>query len=69
MQLNVEQLANSNAVIVTIDNATLDASETKLFKEKIQPTLGSHATVLLDMSKLSFVDSSGLGCCCFVCAQ
>lgn len=33
----------------------------RLFKEQIAPLLGDNDVVLIDMGKLGFVDSSGLG--------
>jgi anti-sigma B factor antagonist len=39
----------------------LDASNSGEFKRDIAPILESHAKLVLDLSRLRFVDSSGLG--------
>ncbi len=40
---------------------TLDASNTKEFKRDVAPVLESDPKLIFDLSKLQFVDSSGLG--------
>lgn len=53
--------ASSNAAIVAFQSDHLDAGNVKAFRDAIQETTGSREIVLLDMSALNFVDSSGLG--------
>jgi len=48
-------------VLLTINAEHLDASNVKEFKSQIDKLEFKHKQVLLDMSPLSFVDSSGLG--------
>lgn len=54
------ELENGIAVVCFTQDS-LDASNTKAFREQIQPVLMAHPSVLLDLSALQFVDSSGLG--------
>lgn len=61
MKIEVEKLPDNNAAIVCIRSENLDASNIKAFKDAIQPVLETNPAVLLDMSSLNFVDSSGLG--------
>jgi len=53
--------ASDKAAIVSFSIENLDASNVKAFREAIQEVTGSRQIVLLDMSPLNFVDSSGLG--------
>lgn len=60
MQLNfTEPLPNT--AVVTIVGDSLDINETQAFRDQIRPVIETHQNVLLDMSGLNFVDSSGLG--------
>lgn len=61
MKLDTERIQEGKAIVVTLCSANLDAGNVKTFKEEMQPLLKGSEIVLLDMSKLSFVDSSGLG--------
>lgn len=47
--------------IVALPTENLDAGNVKAFRDAIAPILDSNTTVVIDMSNLSFVDSSGLG--------
>ncbi|AOY95006.1 anti-anti-sigma factor [Cupriavidus sp. USMAA2-4] len=51
----------SGVLLIRLDEAHLDASNVKAFKEAINPLLEDYQRVVFDMSALSFVDSSGLG--------
>ncbi|MCA1595743.1 MAG: STAS domain-containing protein [Chloroflexi bacterium] len=59
MALSLEQVGE--VTIVVADGPHLDASAADGFKRDIVPLLESQKKVLLDMSRLSFVDSTGLG--------
>lgn len=61
MSISIETTKINSGVIVLIDSENLDASNVKEFKEQIQTLLDSNSIVIFDMSRLSFVDSSGLG--------
>ena len=52
---------HQNASIVSFPGTHLDASNVKAFRDAMQPVTEAADIVLLDMSKLAFVDSSGLG--------
>lgn len=49
------------ATVVLIEAETLDASSAKAFKAEMAPFIADRARVVLDLSRLKFVDSSGLG--------
>lgn len=59
MNLMVEEVADVTIVTVPVDE--LDASNVAEFKRDIAPLLEAHRELLLDLSQLRFVDSSGLG--------
>ena len=61
MKLLVEKIDSDNGALVTIQGKNLDAGNVKDFKAAMQPVIDGHKTVLIDMSQLNFVDSSGLG--------
>jgi len=60
MKLNLTE-APANAVIASFPTQNLDAGNVKEFRDAIQPLTAEREIVLLDMSALNFVDSSGLG--------
>jgi anti-sigma B factor antagonist len=47
--------------VVTIPVEELDASNSNEFKRDIAPILQANSKLILDLSRLRFVDSSGLG--------
>lgn len=51
----------NDVAVVTIPVAELDAANTAEFKRDMAPVLDTHAKVVLDLTRLRFVDSSGLG--------
>lgn len=44
-----------------VDSRVLDASTARAFKDAIKPLLIQDARLVLDLSKVEFIDSSGLG--------
>jgi anti-sigma B factor antagonist len=44
-----------------IDAKALDASNARAFKDAIKPMITPGARLVLDLSKVEFIDSSGLG--------
>ena len=60
MKLVVTETSAGTAV-VTFPVQNLDASNVKAFRDAILPVTTAYEIVLLDMSALNFVDSSGLG--------
>ena len=50
-----------NVMVIEFENPTLNAGNVKDFKHDIQPFLEKEDHILLDLSNLTFVDSSGLG--------
>jgi anti-sigma B factor antagonist len=48
-------------LVVEMKGISLDARTAKDFRREIEPQLDSHAKVVLDLSQMTFVDSSGLG--------
>jgi len=61
MKLDTKPLADDAGVIVTVPGEHLDVGNSKSFREALQPVLEENATVLLDLSEVDFIDSSGLG--------
>jgi anti-sigma B factor antagonist len=59
MELAVEQA--DDVAVVTLPVAELDAANTAEFKRDIAPVLDAHSKVVLDLTRLRFIDSSGLG--------
>ena len=59
MQLTVETL--DKVAVVKIHAEQLDASNSDDFKREIAPTLSANSRMVLDLSQLQFVDSSGCG--------
>lgn len=60
MQLATETLGD--VLVVDIREPRLDASCAVVFKDSVRATLSGHeGRVLLDLSQVEFVDSSGLG--------
>jgi anti-sigma B factor antagonist len=59
MQLSVETIENIS--VVPVPGPTLDAGSAKDFKSAVTPLLTPGARMILDLSQLRFVDSSGLG--------
>jgi len=57
-------LATTNlddVVVVEVPGPSLDASNSKDFKNEVSPILNSEQRVIFDLEHLGFVDSSGLG--------
>ncbi|QZA78945.1 STAS domain-containing protein [Deefgea tanakiae] len=52
---------HSTQTVITFNTTSLDASNADAFRKQIRPVLESSGKIALDMSALSFVDSSGLG--------
>ena len=59
MKVAVDQIGEVGVAVVPVDE--LDASNASEFKRDITPVVESNSKLVLDMSRLHFVDSSGLG--------
>lgn len=59
MQLTVETI--TNVAIVTPNLREFDASNAEDFKRQIAPILQTNPHLVLDLSKVDFIDSSGCG--------
>jgi anti-sigma B factor antagonist len=59
MNLVVNQ--KGDVAVATVPVEELDASNAGEFKRDMAPLLDAHAKMVLDLSRLRFVDSSGLG--------
>jgi anti-sigma B factor antagonist len=57
----METRQESAVVLLVIPGETLDAGNAKTFKSEVASVISPGAKVVFDMSKLRFVDSSGLG--------
>jgi anti-sigma B factor antagonist len=59
VEIAVDRVENVAVVAVPVDE--LDASNSADFKRDIAPVLEANTKLVLDLSRLRFVDSSGLG--------
>lgn len=59
MEISVEKLDGVSVAVLPVDE--LDAGNSPEFKRDIAPTLQANTKLVLDLSRLRFVDSSGLG--------
>jgi len=59
MEIPVDQIGDVAVVVMPIEE--LDAGNIVEFKRDIAPTLEANTKVVLDLSRLRFTDSSGLG--------
>src|SRR5260370_35342013 len=59
MQLTVDKINNVTVVTVHLDE--FDASNAEEFKRQIAPVLQTSSKLVLDLSRVKFVDSSGCG--------
>jgi anti-sigma B factor antagonist len=57
----VTMVRREDVAVVSIADGSLDASNAKRFKQEVIPALESVTRVVLDLSGVEFVDSSGLG--------
>ena len=58
MEITAEQ--TQDVAVVDVSAAELDAANSLDFKRDIAPVLDAYAKVVFDLSKLRFIDSSGL---------
>ena len=56
-----EGVVQGTVEIVRQSGEFLDASNSKEFKQRMAPIIAQHTNVVLDLSSVQFVDSSGLG--------
>jgi anti-sigma B factor antagonist len=59
MDLPVEKVGDVALVTVPVDE--LDAGNAEAFKRGMAPVLEANTKIVLDLSRLRFIDSSGLG--------
>lgn len=59
MELLIEEI--NDVAVVVIPTEELEASNVDEFRSAIAPVLRAHGEVILDLSRLRFVDSSGMG--------
>ncbi len=59
MEIQVDTINEVAVAVMPMEE--LDASNVGEFKSAIAPALEAHAELILDLSRLRFVDSSGLG--------
>ncbi len=59
MEIAVDNVGDVGVAAIPVDE--LDASNAGEFKRDIAPVLQTNTKLVLDLSRLSFVDSSGLG--------
>jgi len=59
MELTVEK--SGDVAVVVLPGDHLDASRAEEFKRDVAPLLATHPNVVFDMTRLTFVDSAGVG--------
>jgi len=59
MEMAVDQVRDVAVVVVPVEE--LDASNVAEFRRDIAPILQAHTELVVDLCRLRFVDSSGLG--------
>ncbi len=59
MEITVER--HDGIAVATIPVDELDAGNSAEFKRDLAPLLGNETRIVLDLSRLRFIDSSGLG--------
>jgi anti-sigma B factor antagonist len=57
----LNQIQGNDVLVIQVQGDNLDASNVRAFRERMQALIKDKAHVVLDMSNLKFVDSSGLG--------
>jgi anti-sigma B factor antagonist len=58
MEMTMEKVADVSVLL--LPGGSLDASNAKDYKRELAPFLSNNQRLIFDMSKLQFVDSSGL---------
>ncbi|GAB4455756.1 MAG: hypothetical protein OHK0029_12360 [Armatimonadaceae bacterium] len=63
MQINIEKnnTSTGNVVVVALDAEKLDISNSARFKKLMEPIVAENNKIVLDLEKVSFMDSSGFG--------
>lgn len=61
MELTVNPLEGNVGAVVRVPAGYLDVSNSKAFREALQPVLEGYPAVLVDLREVEFIDSSGLG--------
>lgn len=59
--MEVPRIQQGSVAVVTVPWEKLDMSTTAEFKESVTQAIAGESSVVLDMSRVQFVDSSGLG--------
>lgn len=59
MEIITEKIGS--VIVLTIETDVLDAGNTDAFKASISPLLDNNEQVILNLTKLTFIDSSGCG--------
>lgn len=59
MEISASKVGNVTVAVLPVEE--LDASNTAEFKRDVAPVLEANTHLVIDLSRLRFVDSSGLG--------
>lgn len=61
--MNITQSMRDGTLIIRLEDDTLDATSSQLFKQKVMEAIDTHKAynLVFDLKPLKFIDSSGLG--------
>lgn len=59
--MNIETTTRNGVAIATLDAASIETGNVSAFRKAITPVAETHLQVVLDLSKVEFMDSTGLG--------
>ena len=57
----LDRIQGADVVVIECHEENLDASNVRAFRDRMQQLMKDRTKVVMDMSRLKFVDSSGLG--------
>jgi anti-sigma B factor antagonist len=59
--MNILRSEREGCLVGQVDSKILDASTARAFKDAMKPLLIQDAKLVIDLSSVEFIDSSGLG--------
>jgi anti-sigma B factor antagonist len=65
MNIETTPFADGRALELAINETIIDAANAEAFRDAVRPLLAEHRDLVLDLSRVEFIDSSGLGALIF----